>query len=299
MSAVTTLPTWPTVAALRQAVEGWRRQGLRVALVPTMGALHDGHLILVRRGLELADRVIASIFVNPTQFGPNEDFAAYPRRLAEDALLLAGAGAHGIYAPTVAEMYPTGAATTVTVAGVSEGLCGAARPGHFAGVATVVAKLLLQARPDVALFGEKDYQQLQVIRRMVRDLDIGVTVVGVPTVREADGLAMSSRNAYLSAAERATAPLLYRTLSAMAERLAAGAPVDQQQAWGKEQLLGGGFAGVDYLEVRDAESLQPLARLDRPARILVAARLGRARLIDNLAVAPPASKRPDRSKQHG
>lgn len=280
------LPIFRDVASLRAQVAAWRSKGQKVALVPTMGALHEGHLTLVRRGLELADKVVASVFVNPTQFGPNEDFAAYPRREAEDAALLAGVGAGGLYAPTVAGMYPEGFATTVAVAGVSEGLCGAFRPGHFAGVATVVSKLLLQAGPDVALFGEKDYQQLQVIRRLVRDLDIPVTIAGVPTVREADGLALSSRNAYMSAGERAVAPVLHRTLSAMAQSLRAGAPCAAQEDWGKAQIVAAGFASVDYLEVRAAEGLAPLSRLDRPARILVAARLGKTRLLDNIPVEP-------------
>ncbi len=280
------MPILRSVAALRSVVDAWHDAGLRVALVPTMGALHDGHMTLVGRGLQLADRVIASVFVNPTQFGPNEDFAAYPRREAGDAELLAGAGAHALYAPTVDEMYPDGFATTVGVSGLSEGLCGAFRPGHFAGVATVVAKLLLQARPDVALFGEKDYQQLQVIRRMVRDLDIPAAVVGVPTVREADGLAMSSRNAYLTPVERAIAPALFRALTEAAARLAAGAPVAEQEERARVAVLAAGFASVDYLELRDADSLARLDRLDRPGRLLAAARLGKARLLDNIAVSP-------------
>jgi len=251
-----------------------------------MGALHEGHLTLVRAGLARVDRVIASVFVNPTQFGPNEDFAAYPRREAEDAALLAGAGASGLFAPAVAEMYPPGASTMVSVAGLSEGLCGDVRPGHFAGVATIVTKLLLQALPDIALFGEKDYQQLQVIRRLVRDLDIPVEVVGVPTVREADGLALSSRNAYLTAEDRAIAPAIHRVMTAIAAALGQGAEPRAQEDWGKAQLLAAGFASVDYLEVRGADDLQPLERLDRPARIIVAARLGKARLIDNLGVLP-------------
>ena len=278
------LPIFCTVADLRTQVGDWRRQGLTVALVPTMGALHEGHLTLIRRGLALADKVVASVFVNPTQFGPNEDFAAYPRRVSEDAALLQGAGASGLFAPTVAEMYPDGFVTTITVAGLSEGLCGTFRPGHFDGVATVVAKLLLQVGPDVALFGEKDYQQLQVIKRLVRDLDIPVRIEGVPTVREADGLALSSRNAYLSAEERAIAPAIHRTLSAMAEALRAGADVASQEAWGKAQLLAAGFASVDYLEVRAADGLALLLTVDRSARILVAARLGKARLLDNIPV---------------
>ncbi len=277
-----TFPIFRTVAALRAQVAVWRGQGLRVALVPTMGALHDGHLTLVRQGLKKADRVVASVFINPTQFGPNEDFAAYPRREAEDAALLAGAGASGLYAPSVTEMYPSGFATTISVAGVSEGLCGTVRPGHFAGVATVVTKLLLQAGPDLALFGEKDYQQLQVIRRVVRDLDLPVQIEGVPTVREADGLALSSRNAYLTPEQRAIAPALHGVLTALAERLAAGETAAVLTAWGRDQLLAAGFDSVDYLEVRAAEGLAPLERRSEPARILVAARLGKARLIDNI-----------------
>ncbi|OIQ96614.1 pantothenate synthetase [mine drainage metagenome] len=277
-----TFPIFRTVAALRAQVAAWRGQGLRVALVPTMGALHDGHLTLVRQGLKKADRVVASVFVNPTQFGPNEDFAAYPRREAEDAALLAGAGASGLYAPSVTEMYPSGFSTSISVAGVSEGLCGTVRPGHFAGVATVVTKLLQQAGPDLALFGEKDYQQLQVIRRVVRDLDLPVQIEGVPTVREADGLALSSRNAYLTPEQRAIAPALHGVLTALAERLAAGETAAVLTAWGRDQLLAAGFDSVDYLEVRAAEGLAPLERRSEPARILVAARLGKARLIDNI-----------------
>ncbi|MDR3435234.1 pantoate--beta-alanine ligase [Telmatospirillum sp.] len=286
MTLPSTFPICRSVAALRQYVGEWHRQGLRVALVPTMGALHAGHLSLVARGLHLADRVVTSVFVNPIQFGPKEDFAAYPRREAEDAALLAKAGAHALYAPTVDVMYPEGFSTTVTVDGVSEGLCGAFRPGHFAGVATVVSKLLLQAGPDVALFGEKDYQQLQVIRRMVRDLDIPVHIEGVPTVREADGLALSSRNAYLSAEQRSVAPTLHQTLATAADHLAKGTAVDTEVAWGTSQLLAAGFASVDYLEVRDAVTLKPVSVVERPARILVAAYLGKTRLIDNQAVVP-------------
>lgn len=279
-----TLDIVRSVAELRVRVKYWRDQGLTVAFVPTMGALHEGHLTLVRRGLDLADRVVASVFVNPTQFGPNEDLSSYPRREARDAELLEGAGCGLLYAPTVAEMYPEGFRTTVTVAGVSEGLCGDVRPGHFAGVATVVAKLLLQCRPDVALFGEKDYQQLAVIRRLTRDLDIPVAIEGVATVREADGLAMSSRNAYLSAEERAVAPALHRTLLAVAEGLRAGGAASGLCAKAAADLLAAGFKSVDYVEVRDADSLAPVERLDHPARILAAARLGGARLIDNIAV---------------
>jgi len=280
------LPILRSVAALRVQVAQWRKDGLRVAFVPTMGALHDGHLSLVKSGLAEADRVVVSIFVNPTQFGPNEDFAAYPRTEQADVAKLAGAGASAAYVPSVEEMYPAGAATTVHVAGVSDGLCGTFRPGHFDGVATVVAKLLNQVQPDVALFGEKDFQQLQVIRRMARDLDLPVAIRGVPTLREADGLAMSSRNAYLSAQERATAPVLHRTLSEVAARLQAGAEAAPVLKDGIAAILAAGFGSVDYLELRSVEDLTPLERLDRPARLIVAARLGKARLIDNIAVNP-------------
>jgi len=273
------------VAELREAVRGWRREGLSVGLVPTMGAIHDGHLSLVRALRPRCDRIVVSLFVNPTQFGANEDIATYPANEELDAARLAGAGVDLLYAPRVADMYPDGFATTVTVSGITEGLCGAFRPGHFAGVATVVSKLLLQAAPDIAIFGEKDYQQLQVIRRMARDLDIPVEIAGAPTVREADGLALSSRNFYLSPEERAAAPALYRTLKAVAGQVAGGtADCAAACRTAERDLLDAGFQSVDYIAVCDAETLQPLARADRPARVLGAARLGRARLIDNLAV---------------
>jgi pantoate--beta-alanine ligase len=277
------LPIFRSVPSVRTQTADWRAAGLRIALVPTMGALHDGHLSLVRMARTKADRVLTSIFVNPTQFGPTEDFAAYPRQEEADCAKLATAGADGLYAPTVAEIYPSGFATTVTVAGLSEGLCGDFRPGHFAGVATVVAKLLLQTAPDIALFGEKDFQQLQVIRRMAHDLDIPVAVEGVVTVREADGLAMSSRNAYLSPAERDIAPVLFRVLCDCSARLQQGKPAAEVLESGIAAILAAGFSSVDYLELRAADDLRPLDRLTRPARLLVAARLGKARLIDNIA----------------
>jgi pantoate--beta-alanine ligase len=283
------VPILRSVAALREQVAHWRKAGLRVAFVPTMGALHDGHLSLVKAGLAEADRVLVSIFVNPTQFGPNEDFAAYPRTEQADVAKLEQAGAQAVYAPSVEEMYPAGASTTVHVGGVSEGLCGTFRPGHFDGVATVVSKLLNQAQPDVALFGEKDFQQLQVIRRLVRDLDIPVIIRGVATLREADGLAMSSRNAYLSPAEREAAPALHRTLTNAATQLQSGAEAGPVLKAGIEAILQAGFGSVDYLELRSAEDLSSLDRLDRPARLIVAARLGRARLIDNIPVNPDAA----------
>jgi pantoate--beta-alanine ligase len=275
-----------SVAELRNRVQYWRDQGLKVALVPTMGALHAGHLSLIHAALEAADRVVASVFVNPTQFGPNEDFSRYPRQEERDARLLEGGGCHLLFAPSVSEMYPDGFATTVSVTGVSEGLCGGARPGHFNGVATVVTKLLLQAQAHVALFGEKDWQQLTVIRRLVADLDIPVEVVGVPTVREADGLALSSRNAYLSAADRAIAPALHRALQAVADGLRQGRGPQELCHRAAADLLAAGFLSVDYVEARTADTLEILTRLDRPARILAAARLGGARLIDNIGVDP-------------
>ena len=277
------LPVVRTVKALRAAVAAWRAEGLRVALVPTMGYLHAGHLSLVALGKARAERVVASLFVNPTQFAPSEDFEAYPRDEARDAALLAGTGCDLLYAPTAAEMYPAGFATTVTVAGVSATMEGAARPIHFAGVATVVAKLLNQAEPDVAIFGQKDYQQLAVIRRLARDLDLPVEIVGGETVREPDGLAMSSRNVYLSAHERARAPALNAALRKAAEALRAGASVADVEAAGLAALQAASFAPVDYFEVRDPDDLSRLGPgpIDRPARILAAARLGKARLIDN------------------
>ena len=280
------LPVVRTVAALRARVRAWRAAGERVGFAPTMGALHEGHLSLVRLAREHADRVVVSVFVNPTQFGPNEDFDAYPRSEARDAELLAGVGCDLLFAPGVAEMYPPGFSTTVTVAGVTEPLDGAARPGHFSGVATVVSKLLNQCGADVAVFGEKDYQQLQVIRRMVRDLDLPVEIVGAPTARADDGLALSSRNAYLTPAEREVAPVLARTLQAACARLRAGAPVAETEAEAVAALAAAGFGPIDYVEIRAAEDLARPGPgpVTAPARILAAARLGKTRLIDNLAV---------------
>ncbi|MGF7173287.1 pantoate--beta-alanine ligase [Azospirillum doebereinerae] len=280
------LPVLRTIADLRALVAAWRAEGLTVALVPTMGALHDGHLGLVRRGRELADRVIASVFVNPTQFAPHEDFDRYPRDEAGDSAKLVSAGCHALYAPTVREMYPDGFATAISVGGPSEGLCGTFRPQMFGGVAVVVTKLFLQALPDVAVFGEKDYQQLMVIRRFTRDLDIPVKVEGLPTVREADGLALSSRNAYLSADERARAPELNRALTAAAAALTGGAEVDGVLTAVRGRIAEAGFVSIDYVELRDAETLAPVSRVERPARLLAAAWLGKARLIDNIPVLP-------------
>lgn len=277
------LPIVRTVADLRAQVSAWRQAGLRTALVPTMGALHDGHLTLVRRGRELADRVIATVFVNPTQFGPNEDFSRYPRDEAGDAAKLASAGCDLLFAPTVDVMYPAGFATSIEVGPVTTRWEGAFRPGHFQGVATVVTKLLLQAGADVACFGEKDYQQLCTIRQLVRDLDIPVQIEGVQTVREADGLALSSRNAYLSTEQRQVAGQLNRVMRGVIDRLHAGEAVDAVLSAGTKALLDAGFTAVDYLALVDALTLEPLTG-PAPGRLICTARLGGVRLLDNMAV---------------
>ena len=272
---------------LRIAVDALRRDG-PLALVPTMGALHEGHLTLVREAKARAAHVAVSIFVNPRQFGANEDLGAYPRRLAEDSTLLEAEGVALLWAPDAEAMYPPGYATNVSVSGVSDRLCGAARPGHFDGVATVVCKLFNQVRPDLALFGEKDWQQLAVIRRMAHDLDLScpraTQILGVPTVRENDGLAMSSRNAYLTPAERAAASALPRAMQAAIAQVRGGTPIAAALGVLTQSLLAAGFGGVDYAEIADAETLEALGELgERPARLLVAARIGKARLIDNMA----------------
>jgi pantoate--beta-alanine ligase len=273
-----------TVAELRSHVAKWRKAGERIALVPTMGALHAGHLSLVTLARSKADRVVVSIFVNPIQFGPREDFSTYPREEASDLDKLAKAGADLVFLPDAAEMYPEGFSTRVKVFDLTDDLCGAARPNHFEGVATVVTKLLLQAAPDLAVFGEKDYQQLLVVKRLVRDLNIPVEIIGAPIVREKDGLALSSRNVYLSPDERKTAPLLYRTISEVAADLARGEGADAAALAGRFKLEAAGFR-VDYVAVRDPDTLKPLSGPVKPgARVLAAVHLGKTRLIDNVAV---------------
>jgi pantoate--beta-alanine ligase len=269
---------------LSRTLARWRSRRERIGLVPTMGALHDGHLALVKRVQRRSDRVIVSIFVNPTQFAPTEDLKTYPRTFAADVDALAGVGADLIWAPSAETMYPQGFATSVVPAGAAAvGLEDAFRPHFFAGVATVVAKLFVQCDADVAIFGEKDYQQLKVVTQMARDLDLKTRVVGLATVREKDGLARSSRNAYLSAAERATAPTLHRVLVECAEKIAAGRPLAAVLNDGKATLTQAGFA-VDYLEARNADTLaQVQSAKDGPLRLLVAARIGKTRLIDNIA----------------
>lgn len=270
---------------LRRTVRQWKRDGLTVGLVPTMGALHAGHISLVETALSDCDRVVTTIFVNPRQFSPGEDLDAYPRTMERDTQLLREAGCHAVFSPTVDEIYPQGFSTSITVSGISEGLCGATRPNFFGGIATVVAKLLILGEPDRAYFGEKDYQQLLVIKRLVKDLGLPVEVVGCPLVREPDGLAMSSRNAYLSDNERQTALTLYHTLKEVTAGLEAGAEPGRLIAMGLERLAEAGFR-MDYLELRDAETLQPVNRLERPARLLAGGYLGQTRLIDNMPVTP-------------
>lgn len=274
-----------TVTALRRAVAAFRAAGRTLGLVPTMGALHEGHVSLVTGALDRGDVPAASIFVNPTQFGPNEDFSAYPRDEAGDFAKLEAAGCRIVFAPDKDEMYPVPMLTTVKVTGVTDGLCGPLRPGHFDGVATVVTKLLMMVGPDRAYFGEKDFQQLQVIKTMVRDLAMPVEIVGMPTVREPDGLAKSSRNRYLSAAERTTALHLHRHMTAVAGAVRDGrGSCSAVTAEAAKALLEAGFDTVEYLAVVDAESLRPLERVAGPARVIAAARLGRTRLIDNIPV---------------
>lgn len=278
------LPVARTIADLRETVSGWKRQGFTVGFIPTMGALHDGHLSLVREAKRRADKVLTSVFVNPTQFAPTEDLDAYPRQEGRDAELLADAGCDLLYAPAVAEMYPGGVTTTINVGGPAEGLEGAFRPQMFGGVALVVSKLLHQVQPDLAVFGEKDWQQLMVVRRMVRDLDMPVEIVGLPTARDGHGLALSSRNAYLSVAELETARKLNGVLAEAGIRARDGSVVAAEQ-WAEAALKAAGFDSVDYVAIRRADDLSVIdGALDGPARILAAAKVGRTRLIDNMAV---------------
>ncbi len=289
MSAMTMtgpmIPLAETAADLRATLTGWRNAGGRIALVPTMGALHEGHLALAREARARADRVVVSIFVNPAQFAPHEDFARYPRDSEKDrAMLERSAAADLIYAPAVEEIYPKGFATRLTVEGPAAGLETDFRPHFFSGVATAVAKLFLQTRPDFAMFGEKDYQQLLVVRRLVKDLDLDLEIIGVPTVREPDGLALSSRNAYLNPEQRRTAGQLNRVLREVRERARSGISIPQAEAEGAAQLLEAGFDRVDYVAIRDAATLAQLRDVFQPARVLAAARVGGVRLIDNMAV---------------
>jgi pantoate--beta-alanine ligase len=270
------------LAQLRAALASWRKAGAKIALVPTMGALHDGHLAHVAEAVKHADKVVVSIFVNPAQFAPHEDFGRYPRAFETDKEKLERTGkVQLIYAPDASEMYPEGFATKVSLDGPASGLETAFRPHFFAGVATVVTKLLTQCQPDFATFGEKDYQQLLVVTRLSRDLDLGVQIVPVPTVREADGLALSSRNAYLNADQRKIAAHLNRILLTVGERARAGIAIAQAEAEGAAALIGAGFDRVDYVAVRDAGTLAQIRTIERPARVLAAARIGTIRLIDN------------------
>jgi len=272
-----------TVAELRAALAALRQDGGTVGMVPTMGALHAGHISLVTQARTLSPHVVVSIFVNPAQFAPHEDFDAYPRTLDADLEKLSGA-ADIVFSPNAREMYPDGYATTITVGGPSAGLETDFRPHFFAGVATVVTKLLLAASPDIAMFGQKDYQQLMVVKRLVRDLALPTQIIGAPTMREADGLAMSSRNAYLGAGDRTVAARLNVILKDTAAKARATGDLRAVETAGAEALLRAGFGSVDYVAIRDAQTLDPARTLDRPARILAAAKLGKTRLIDNMAV---------------
>ncbi len=279
------------LSALRDRLKFIRASGGTMALVPTMGALHDGHMALIKTARQQADHVVVSIFVNPRQFGPSEDFAAYPRPADADASLLAQGGVDLLWMPGVEDMYPTGYATNISVPALGDSLCGANRPGHFDGVATVVTKLFTQVRPDMALFGEKDWQQLAIIRRVSIDLDLGVDVIGVPTVRAKDGLALSSRNSYLTKAQRKAAATLPNALKAAIMAIEGGAEIASELTKIKTELTAAGFSEPDYVSLADADDLTLMTVLDRPARLLVAARLGSARLIDNMPVDPGRTRK--------
>lgn len=273
-----------TSAELQEKVAGWNRTGMLVGVVPTMGALHDGHLSLARAARAQSDRVIVTIFVNPMQFNNPDDLKKYPRDEAHDLALLDAEGVDVLFAPDVQEVYPDGFATTVSVKGVSEPLEGAFRPGHFDGVATVVSKLFGMTQAGRAFFGEKDWQQLQVVNRLVADLNIPIRVIGCPTIREDDGLAMSSRNVRLSPGDRARAPVLHQAMQAAAAAIRAGTAVDAALTAARAALAGAGFGTVEYLDLRAAATLAPMTALDGPARLLAAVWLGDVRLIDNIAV---------------
>lgn len=284
MSSQMNITTAHTVEELRMQVQGWRARGDRIAIVPTMGALHRGHVALMEGAREYADRIIVSIFVNPTQFAPTEDLSRYPRTLEADLDKAEAAGVELAFVPSVDVMYPAGFATTISLDGPALGLEADFRPTHFAGVATVVGKLLIQAAPDVAMFGEKDYQQLQVVTRMARDLDLPTRIIGLPTIREPDGLALSSRNVYLSPEQRAMAPTLHRVMTEAATAIAGGTDIATTMQAARETVINAGFA-LDYLEARNAATLQPVVTRDHgPIRLLVAAKIGTTRLIDNIAV---------------
>ncbi|MBT4500745.1 MAG: pantoate--beta-alanine ligase [Gemmatimonadetes bacterium] len=285
-----TPPLLDTVAAMHQQADAWHRQDLRIGLVPTMGYLHDGHLSLVERCRRESDRTVVSIFVNPLQFGPQEDFDIYPRDLDRDLELLSRHGVEAVFHPIPEEFYPDGFATSVEVEGLTSGLCGAFRPGHFSGVTTVVTKLFTATRPDVAVFGQKDYQQSAVIRRMVRDLNLGIDIVVAPTVREADGLAMSSRNINLTAQERERAPLLYQFLSQTREAILAG----EQDAENLIERMRLRIAAeltdrIDYIAIVDPDSLKSVAHIRGPVVVALAVRLGKVRLIDNILIESPSA----------
>ncbi len=279
-----TIAKLKTVSELRAQVKAWRKEGLKIGLAPTMGALHAGHLSLVAGVLKKTDRAVVSIFVNPAQFGAGEDFEMYPREEQQDCKKLEAAGAHLVYLPGVSEMYRDGPGTTVRVAGLSEVLCGKFRPGHFEGVATVVTKLLLQCLPDAAIFGEKDFQQLRVIQKLVADLKIPVEILAAPTLREADGLAMSSRNAYLTASERSTAAALPKTIKTLLNKAKAGEDLRQLEKEGQAALFLNGFDRVDYLEFREAGDLSLSQTTGKSTRLFAAAHIGKTRLIDNMSI---------------
>ena len=273
-----------TVAEMRSHVSMWRREGLNVALVPTMGSLHAGHLSLMKVGKERSDRVIATIFVNPLQFAPNEDFETYPRREDSDIQKLVEEDIDLLSAPDVNEMYRPDATTTINVGGLTDCLCALSRPGFFDGVATVVTKLLLQALPDIAIFGEKDYQQLLVIKRLATDLDIPVEIIGAPTIREEDGLALSSRNVYLDTKSRSIAPSMYNILNQYASDISNGNDIKKSIQLAKQNMQKSGFEKIEYLDLRSSQTLQACNDIKKPSRLFAAAWLGSTRLIDNLAI---------------